>query len=144
MGQYFFSAEALSKRYSKIEDFESLDYIFEQPENDIYISNLTPVELAEKLSGLRAEHVISDIQMRYALRIFGNDIKNRVIMVPYYDEHMETASGIAVRHNLSAISAIEIAVAMGIVADRLVFVATGRDICNAARAEGLEVLNPED
>lgn len=92
MAQHFFEGSALVKIYRREDYSEALRNIFSDKENEIYISNITPVEMAEILGVLKKDNVISDEEVRHQIRLLGDDIANRLFMVPYYDEHMDLSA----------------------------------------------------
>lgn len=142
MNAYFLQTAALLKHYRKESGSEIVDEIFEDRDNEIYISNTTIVEFAVAMNKLRAS-LITDAEFRIEMRNFGRDVKKRIVVIPFYDEHIRISADLVVAYNLDALGAMQLAVAIAHPAD-LFFVSTDPLLLKAAQGEGMRILNPEE
>ena len=150
MARYFFDTSALVKHYHAEAGTDVVDRVIDEPGAELIIARLTLVETISvfaikvrtgefdaaefaRLRGLFATHVA---RRRY--QVF------RLLHV-HYDRARDLIADYGLRRQIRTLDALQLSVALEIhqVAPIDQFVCADQRLCDIARSEGLNVLNPE-
>lgn len=118
--------------------------------NSFAISQLTFVEVAAAVERRHRAGELDDLQRQAILARFAWDYRERFRVLAVEERVINQAAALVFRHPLRAYDAVQLASAL-ILAEIIqrygwpppVFVSADGRLCEAARGEGLEVVNPE-
>jgi predicted nucleic acid-binding protein len=120
-------------------------------EHEISISQLTMVEVAAAVEKRRRMKGISQLDRVRTLARFGIDYRQRYTIVRVSDSIVEWAVDLTSHHPLRAYDAVQLATALRLNQvlrenrlPPLAFVSADENLCQAAEAEGLTAVNPNE
>ncbi|MCL4507424.1 MAG: type II toxin-antitoxin system VapC family toxin [Chloroflexi bacterium] len=143
-GVCFIDSSALLKRYVAERGSAWINELILSPQVDPYIAQITAVEMvaamARRLTGRQAASAIGAFRADYAQ---GYSVINITAAL------VEQAMTLAERRKLRGYDAVQLAAALAIQArlpsqTTLILIASDAELLDAARAEGLEVDDPND
>ena len=109
------------------------------------VRSITQVEFHAAINRRRREGDLDDEAAKQAADLFDNHIRTKFIRRPVDDRTLNLASALAARHPLRGYDAVQLAACL-LLSDEtrmdLTFVCADRRLLNAARSEGLSVVNP--
>lgn len=151
MSSLYLDSSALVKYYIAETGSDYARELLDNPDNTINISQLTIVEVAAAVEKRRRARDITERHRARTLARFGMDYRQRYQIARISDQIVESAVALTGRHPLRAYDAMQLATALRL--DRVLrenrlspvtFVSADGLLCDAARAEGLEAVNPND
>jgi len=149
MTQYYFDSSAVVKNYHSEAGSPRVHSILAAA-GDIFVSRLALVEAHSAFAKKVRVGQIPPSRFKHFSRRFRKDILNRVwsvrnVKVPHYKTAERMLRRLALQHNLRALDAIQLAVALSLhsASAPVTFVCADQALCAIAAAEGLAVINPE-
>jgi len=143
MSHYFFDSSALVKRYQMEDGSERVNSLLDK-EQYLLISSVGIVEVCSVLNRLRNQKKMDQETMEFARKQFLYDVRTRFFVVGLEGYRIAIANNMVFSHNLTSFDAIQLASCVhipGVPVDKTVFVSADRDLCDAAKEEGLQTLN---
>jgi len=140
---YFFDTSSAVKVYHTESGTDKVNKIYDSSDDGILISNLTYTEVFSALNRKKQNGVISQLQFDTSTNQFILDYQNKYFVVDLDDAIRIQAGQLIIRRNLRSADSIQLATALENKGLNLTFVCSDEKLCNAAIAEGLQVLNPE-
>jgi len=140
----FFDASAAAKRYFREVGSERVQELWNRPENFASLEILR-CELASILNRKLRERALTRDAYRALREQMQEDLPG-LGAVPADSSLIEKASGLLELHPLKALDALYLAAALSleqVLRSPVLFVSADRQLLRAARAEGLQVLDPE-
>jgi hypothetical protein len=152
MARYFLDSSALVKRYHQEQGSATVDALFNQPDNRVFISRLALVEVHSSFARLVREHVLTQVNFGKLVARLKEDVASGVLAVAAVNNHrLEEASSILGTHGLTftvrSLDAIHLATAQALHgrARIVAFVAADKKLLSAAaNACGLAVFDVTD
>lgn len=144
MPLYFLDTSALVKRYHREAGSLLLDRLFVQPENTFAIVSLTISEFTSTFVRKLHEGRLSQTVVHQTLDLFSRDLLAEFSVLDLSREHVDLSVSLILRHNLRAMDGLQLAMCLSLVPHQPVLVGADRRLLEAARAERLNVLNPEE
>jgi len=147
---FYFDTSAVVKRYHKEKGSEVLDKIFELKEQGFATSLWTILEFVVAFSARMRRKRLSREAFNIVVSHFLKDTLDRFVISSVNDELVATATSLAVRHSLPSADCLQLASAMHLenalesAKEKLVVVCSDKDLCKAAKKEGIELINPEE
>ena len=151
MSSFYLDSSAVVKYYVPETGSAWIRELIDAKEYKSTISRLTVVEVAAAVEKRRRMKEISERHRVRILARFGMDYRQRYSVVRVNDSIVELAVDLTGRHPLRAYDAIQLATALSL--DQLVrenrlppitFVSADAVLCQAAKAEGLTAMNPNE
>lgn len=143
MRYYFIDTSALVKRYHQEKGTEKIDEIFESKEKIIFISNLAVSEFTSAINRKKFEGEITESDLNLVLSRFFTDVMEILTIVGVTDSHVISSSDLILEYNLKALDSLQLATAVRLKELDAIFISADEKLCEAARKEGLNVVNPE-
>jgi hypothetical protein len=149
----YFDSSAAVKRYAPEKGSEWVKSLVEPTAgNTIYLGQVGVVEIAAALSRKVRTKELTQDEYEAALWLFLADVRNEEYLIaPLSDQGVELAVELTKRRPLRGYDAVQLATAMILNASLLraelpplIFVSADGALCEAARAEGLFVENPNE
>lgn len=147
---YFLDTSALAKRYLAERGSARIRRLLSGKDDVFYHAFIAPVEFA---SALYRRHRAGELKTDEVTTLLGSYVghsQNEYLLVPYSDALMATAAALVSRHVLRTLDAVQLASALEL-RDMLPFddlpirfMAADDRLLDAARAEHLQVINPEN
>jgi len=149
MPLYYFDTSALLKRYRTEDGTDVLDAIFSGPSrNEFFIpSHFTAVEVESVAARALRGRLLNKKSHGTLLNTFAADLEHLLIVLPVSTALLSEAALVARQYSLRASDAVHLASvlrAKQASAVEIVFVASDKELVEAAEAAGLAVLNPEN
>ncbi len=147
---FYFDTSAIVKRYHKELGSEVVDRLFEAEGHGLAISFWTVLEFTVVLSARRRRKQISDEVFNATIARFLKDVLDRFTIRAVDDEAVASAIQVAMKYGLPSADCLQLATsielrkALAESGQKLALVSSDRDMCNAARREGLEFIDPEE
>jgi len=149
---YYFDSSAVVKRYAPERGSGWIDAIVENPQNTVYLNQIGVVEVAAALAKKIRTRELTVADYEAALWLFLTDLANKeYAVVPLSDRVVELAVELTRRQPLRGYDAAHLATAatmraalQGTGVAPLVFVSADQALCEAAAAEGLLSINPNE
>ncbi len=142
MSSYFLDTSALVKRYHVELGTVPVMALFENSENMLSVSELTLVEVASAFRRRKNRGEITESVMRDALSKFEDDVLNRFSIINIDRSLIERAKTLVLQYEIRTLDAIQLAAALTLQDQFLVFVTADDKLLQAAEGNGLKSLNP--
>jgi predicted nucleic acid-binding protein len=149
LGRYFFDSSALAKRYHPETGSSEVERLFAEPGREIRISRLSFVEIQSVCAmKVRSGFVtVAEAEMqreRLMADIASGEIEVRSMTAGHFAS-AEQLIGHGYTHRLRTLDALQLAVALELLSQRLLdrFIVADKALAEVAALEGLSVLNPE-
>ena len=144
MTHYFFDSSALIKRYHPEKGSDKVNKIMDS-EDYLMISSVGMVEFCSAINRKKNQRKITQEDFEFAIWQFFNDVRTRFFVVGLEGYRIAIANDMVFKHNITSFDAVQLAscIHVGISGD-IVFVSADKDLLEAAKSEGLKVLNPEE
>lgn len=146
---YFLDSSALVKLYHDEQGSTRVDALFRQAESTFCVSRLAIGETLSAVYARAREGTLDRSRLALAIRRVKSDVESgRFIIVKVTEPRLTEAEDLIQRHGMSArlraMDAIHLACAISYrkwePVDR--FVSADRDLCEVARLEGFDILDP--
>ncbi len=150
MATFYFDTSAIVKRYHKELGTDVLDKIFELKEHGFAISFWTLLEFIVAFSARKRRGQLSREAFNMTVSRFLRDVLERFTIISVNDEIVASAIPLAIRHALPSADCLQLAGAISLkralqpAREKLVLLCSDKDLCKAAREEGIEYINPEE
>ena len=148
MASYYFDTSALLKLYIDEQGTEEVLSIVEDPiPNDMAIVGLTVLECRSAIRRRERSGEISKSHADQAIDRIENDALSRYFVQPLTEAVLDEARRLLDLRPLKALDALQLAGCLSIrtsVAPPLTFVCADTRLCDAARLEGVDTINPLD
>jgi predicted nucleic acid-binding protein len=152
MPTYFIDSSAVVKHYHPEQGSDEVNRILNDKNSRFYISRLAVVEVHRALAGKARSNLISASELEELRHHFYGDLRARRFRVKrFYDFHFHAAVRLVLKHGpvsgtplLRSLDALHLAVALDVRQREGLdfFICADNNLCDAAEAEGLQVLNP--
>jgi len=143
MAFYFFDTSALAKRYMKEEGTDKVDEVFDASDNDVAISNITIPEVVSAFKINVKMKTITEDEFFKLVDRFLYDVENRFLIRKLDDNHVANSVNLIAKYGLRTGDAIQLAIALE-GKSTYTFVCSDSDLIEAARSEGMKVINLEE
>jgi predicted nucleic acid-binding protein len=141
MPSYFLDSSALVKQYIEEVGSSWVIDVLNQYNSRIFIARLAAAEVSSAFVRRGLATCVSEL-----LDQFDKNFENAYLTVHISDIIVDFAVKLVRKHRLRGCDGIQLAAALSLIEDSpdLIFVCCDEELNNAARAEGLEVENPND
>ena len=150
--KYFFDSSAIVKRY--ITETGSVwvkPIVRSQPKNNLFLSFVTGAEATAAFAKRHRTGDISTADYNTARRVFQHHFQRRYTLLRVTKSVIQRAMALIHAYPLRGFDAIQLATALILEDDLkrfglpgITFVCADKNLCNAAKAEGLTTENPND
>jgi predicted nucleic acid-binding protein len=141
---YFVDTSALFKRYQPEKGTALVSQILEEADEPIFISSITIIEIVSNLKRLcEVDKITTEEQFLTQRTFFYQDIG--VLNITILDvsaEDVIKAEDLILRRYMKPIDSIQLAIALNLKVDNIIFVSSDRRLCKVADEEGLKTLTP--
>lgn len=150
MPTYYLDTSALLKRYWAEQGAEVVTELMDRPASDdrLVTSFLTVLEMTSTAYRLMGSGEMPVSVGQEILRRFHRDLDEHFVVWPLDNVSVARAVGVVEQYRLRSADAIHLATALAIAPEpasaRVVVVSADRELCRAARAASLNVLDPLD
>jgi len=147
---FYFDTSAIVKRYHTETGSEVLDRIFELKEHGFVTSYWTILEFTVAFSVRTRRKELSRDAFNLVISRFLRDVLDKFIITSVNDELVASATPLAVKYPLPSADCLQLASTISLkgaldsAKDKLVLLCSDKDLCRAAKKEGIESINPED
>ena len=141
---YFFDTSALVKRYHGETGSDNVDRIFDQKDRAIVISNITITEMISAFKRKENAGEIGFETMELLVSKFFADILAEFVVLELTDEHIKESIRLVTERNLRTLDALQLGTALEIKGVGCIFVSADKNLCETAKHEGMQIMNPED
>ena len=152
MSLYFFDSSALVKRYCPETGTDEVNRLFTDPDATHYISRLAVVEVQRVFARRVRSGEIAEPELDSLCDLLYNDIGQRLLKVQRFrDFHYHNAVRLVRKYAtpqqtplLRTLDALHLISALDLHRHAAIdfFISADKDLCEAAEAEGLGVINP--
>ena len=140
---YFFDTSALLKHYRNELGTDVVDVIFNNKNNQIFISSFSIVELFSVIEKLfRKGIIVSDEVSRVTDKFQSDIIFRRIGIIDISHIHIFKTYNLIFDLHLSATDSLILASSLSMEPEKAVFVCSDEFLLRAAEKSGLETLNP--
>ena len=148
MPLYYLDTSALLKRYRTEKGTEVLDALFSNRTRDeLFItSHFTAVEVESTAARALKGRVLNKKARAVLLGLFADDLENLLVVLPVSTVLLSEAAAVARKYSLRASDALHLATALRAKqasATDIVFVASDKELIDAAADAAFPALNPE-
>lgn len=148
----YLDSSALAKVYMQEKGTEFVQNLFlSEEKNLVFSAKITRIEVAAALARKRREGEITEKEYEYALQDLEADYEFSLSVLDLTDPILDLAFALTKRRPLKGYDAIQLASALHLNAEILsekdisvVFLCADDILCNAAKSEGLQTINPND
>jgi predicted nucleic acid-binding protein len=152
MAVLFFDSSGLVKRYiAETGTAWVIGLLRHSAANDIFIANITGIEVASAIARRLKTGSISQPTARKELNRFKRDLEKRFIVIELSQQIIEQGFLLAENYGLRGYDTTQLAVALAVKnrllksgVTSLTFISADNDLNRAAQAEGLTVDNPNN
>ncbi len=152
MADFFLDSSAIVKRYVNEPGSGYVEELVDpENRNNIILAQITPVEVASAFARRKKSRTISEEDATTALTSFQLDLVDIYLTFQMAEGHFGSAADLATKYALRGFDAVQLATALAANNDiietgsgSLVFVSADTELNAAAKAEGLNVENPND
>jgi predicted nucleic acid-binding protein len=149
MVTFYFDTSAIVKRYHKEIGSDVLDRIFELKVG--FVTSLwTILEFIVAFSFMVRRKELSRETFNTVISLFLKEVLDMFIITSVNDELIASATLMATKHPLPSADCLQLASvkslssALELVKERVVLVCSDKELCKAAKKEGIEFINPEE
>jgi predicted nucleic acid-binding protein len=144
---YFFDSSALIKRYHTEIGTERIDEILEQQDSEFIISSLALSEVTSALNRKKNEGKINPDLFKDILIEFYREVLEKFTVISLDDSLLSRSIELILNRNLRTLDSLQLSVALSVFdllyEMKFIFVCSDKKLLNAAKQEGLEILDPE-
>lgn len=150
--KYFFDSSAIVKRYiTEIGSAWVKTIVKSQPKKNLYLSFVTGAEAAAAFAKRHRNGDISTADYNTVRKVFQRHFQQRCTLLRVTKDVIQRAMDLTHTHPLRGFDAVQLATALVLENDLkrsglpgITFVCADKNLCNAAKAEGLTIENPND
>ncbi len=144
MPLYFLDTSALVKRYHREVGSAEMDRLFLHGNNSFVLSALTISEIASTFARKLREGLLSQRVVHQTLDFFSRDLLARFSVLDLERDQVDQSVSLILRHGLRAMDGLQLAACLSLAPHHPTLISADHRLLEAARAERLNVLNPED
>ena len=146
MKNFFFDTSALFKRYQPEKGTLKVNEIISDKNSNLFISNLSIIEVISNLKRIyEIDHITTKSQFILQKSQFYKDIRDyEITIVDLTSDHILSAEGLILKRYMKPFDSLQLAIALSLPFSDLTLVCSDRRLCEIARVEELEALNPEN
>ncbi len=146
---YYFDSSALVKRYHTEKGTKTVDKILNELEkgDEGAISYFVILEIVSAMKRKLKNNEITQKIFDMAIATFLSEVTTYFSVRPIDEHILSTATNLVIEHGLKAADSLHLATAKEIAdftGKNVVFIASDKELLNAAKSEKLEILNPEN
>jgi len=150
--KYFFDSSAIVKRYiTETGSTWVKTVVKNQPKKNLYFSFVTGAEATAAFAKRHRNGDISTVDYNTVRKVFQHHFQRRYTLLRVTKDVIQRAMDLTHAHSLRGFDAIQLATALILEDDLkrsglpgITFVCADKNLCNAAKAEGLTTENPND
>lgn len=141
---HFIDTSALFKRYQLEKGTALVSQILETSDQPVFISALSIVEIISNLRRLfEVDKITTEYQFLQQRTFFYQDINTLgITILDVSAEDIIKAEDLILRRYMKPIDSIQLAIALNLKRDDIIFVSSDRRLCKIADEEGLQTLTP--
>lgn len=141
---YFVDTSALFKRYQPEKGTTLVSQILETADELVYISSITIIEIISNLKRLfEIDKITTEKQFLEQRAFFFQDISTHgITILDVTAGDIIKAEELIVERYMKPVDSIQLAIALNLKRNNIVFVSSDKRLCKIAGAEGLETLTP--
>jgi len=141
---HFIDTSALFKRYQPEKGTAMVSQILETPDESVFISALSIVEIISNLRRLfEVDKITTKEQFLQQRAFFYQDINALgITILDVSAEDIIKAENLILKRYMKPIDSIQLAIALNLKRDDVIFVSSDRRLCKIAHDEGLQTLTP--
>ena len=144
MNFFFLDTSALVKHYRSEAGSARVDGLFATADAMIFISELAIVEMASAFQRLKDQGEIDDATMDKALARFASDTTGALVVIGFRSDSVQNARNLVLKHHIRTLDALHLAAILVYSPLKPVFVCADLRLIQAAKANGLQSINPLD
>ena len=141
---YFIDTSALFKRYQPEKGTALVSQILQESEEPVFISSITIIEIVSNLKSLcDVDKITTEEQFLKQRTFFYHDIDTlNITILDVSAEDLIKAEDLILKRYMKPVDSIQLAIALNLKSDNVVFVSSDRRPYKIATAEGLDTLIP--
>jgi predicted nucleic acid-binding protein len=141
---FFIDTSALFKRYQPEQGTELVCQMLEESNQPLYISSITIIEVIANLKRLfEIDRVTTEEQFQQQRSFFYQDIKDLgIIILDVTPEDIIKAENLIMKRYMKPLDSIQLAIALNLQRDDIIFVSSDQKLCKIAIDEGIKALTP--
>lgn len=141
---FFIDTSALFKRYQPEKGTATVTRILEDHSQPLYISSITIVEMISNLKRLFAVDKITteDQFQRQRDFLYKDIVVLNMTILDVTAEDIIRAEELLLRRYMKPVDSIQLAIALNMKSDNLIFVSADQRLCKIAAEEGMKTLTP--
>jgi uncharacterized protein len=141
---YFIDTSALFKRYQPEKGTALVSQILQESDEPVFISSLTIIEIVSNLKKLcDIDKITTEEQFSKQRTFFYQDIDTlNITILDVSAEDLIKAEDLIMKRYMKPVDSIQLAIALNLKSDNVIFVSSDRRLCKIATAEGLDTLTP--
>ena len=140
----FSRTSALVKRYHGEIGSNNVDRIFDQKDETIVLSNITITEMVSAFKRKENAGEIDSETMEMTISKFFADVLAEFVVLELTNEHIKESISLVTERNLRTLDALQLGTALEIKGIGCIFVSADKSLCETAKHEGMQIMNPED
>jgi len=135
---------ALFKRYQSEKGTATVTRILEDHSQPLYISSITIVDMVSNLKRLfEADKITTEEQFQLQRDFFYKDIVTlNITILDITSEDVIKAEDLILKRYMKPVDSIQLAIALNMKSDDIVFVSSDQRLCKIAAQKGLKTLTP--
>ena len=141
---FFIDTSALFKRYQPEKGTTAVTRILEDRSQTLYISSITIVEMISNLKRLfEVDKITTEEQFQLQRGFFYKDIVTlNITILDITSEDVIKAEDLILKRYMKPVDSIQLAIALNMKSDDIVFVSSDQRLCKIAAQKGLKTLTP--
>jgi predicted nucleic acid-binding protein len=141
---FFIDTSALFKRYQPEKGTTAVTRILEDRSQTLYISSITIVEMISNLKRLfEVDKITTEEQFQLQRDFFYKDIVTlNITILDITSEDVIKAEDLILKRYMKPVDSIQLAIALNMKSDDIVFVSSDQRLCKIAAQKGLKTLTP--
>jgi len=141
---FFIDTSALFKRYQPEKGTTAVTRILEDRSQTLYISSITIVEMISNLKRLfEVDKITTEEQFQLQRAFFYKDIVTlNITILDITSEDVIKAEDLILKRYMKPVDSIQLAIALNMKSDDIVFVSSDQRLCKIAAQKGLKTLTP--
>ena len=142
----FFDTSALVKRYAEKRGTETVDRLIESTDTTVYVTSIAVVEMTSAFRRKYNRGECSEETMVGLLSAFFEDALEEYVVLPADESLFGWSFDLIIEDDLRTLDSLQLAAALGLAAEveDLQFVCADRRLVDAARARGLDGIDPSE
>ena len=141
---FFIDTSALFKRYQPEKGTTAVTRILEDRSQTLYISSITIVEMISNLKRLfEVDKITTEEEFQLQRDFFYKDIVTlNITILDITAEDVIMAEDLILKRYMKPVDSIQLAIALNMKSDDIVFVSSDQRLCKIAAQKGLKTLTP--